>query len=243
MSIRSRDNLYNGINAHLHSRLQHEPGGWEVFHAAHIIDVGRAIDALLPLGYLIEPEKSLQIREYHPHENLTALGIWKTESGSEPPVTWFELLSPANKPPGDGYLQYREKRNATLHAGTALVEIDYLHEKRSPIMRLPSYPQQEEGAFPYTIVVTDPRPSLDDGQMKLYGMHVDDPLPSIPIPLRDPDTITLDTQPVYDLTYRSFGSYSQRVDYADLPENFERYSANDQARIKQRMKHIAETYE
>ena len=36
MPVHQRDNQYRGVNAHLHSLLQREGGGWEMFHAAHI---------------------------------------------------------------------------------------------------------------------------------------------------------------------------------------------------------------
>jgi hypothetical protein len=63
MPIRTRENQYRGVNAHLHSFLQNEPGGWwVVFHTAHIALLRTAIDLLLPAGYYVLSEKSLQIR-------------------------------------------------------------------------------------------------------------------------------------------------------------------------------------
>jgi hypothetical protein len=160
MPLYSRKNLYRGVNAHLHSRLQGEPGGWEVFHSAHIIHLGEAIGDLLPPGYLVEPEKSMQIRAFRPDsgeptttaqmrrpqpditiyhefasepppsgktqvttptltlpavesippdapEYLTSLVIYRVADteGIGTPVTWVELLSPTNKPPGVCVLQ------------------------------------------------------------------------------------------------------------------------------------------
>jgi len=59
-----RQNRYPGINAHLNSHLQTEPGGWASFHSEHIIDIRRAITAHLPPGYYARSEKSLQISGY-----------------------------------------------------------------------------------------------------------------------------------------------------------------------------------
>ncbi|MCA9909828.1 MAG: DUF4058 family protein, partial [Anaerolineae bacterium] len=61
MAIHSKTNLYPGINAHLNSFLQQEGGGWESFHAEHIIDLRRVLAKTLPAGYYAVAEKSLQI--------------------------------------------------------------------------------------------------------------------------------------------------------------------------------------
>ncbi|MFN8375191.1 MAG: DUF4058 family protein [Anaerolineae bacterium] len=295
MPIRARKNLYNGINAHLHSHLQHESGGWEVFHASHIIDLGRAIDALLPPGYLVDPEKGLQIRAFDTHTGnpitvsprrprpdvtiyrtnepiakttasampasvptlvapaidalppdddlyLTALVIYQVVmDGERKPVTWLELLSPTNKPFEDGFWQYSAKRAATLKAGVSLVEIDYIHETRSPVLWLPVYPQDAEAA-PYRVIVTDPHPNLEDGRMTLHAFHVDEPIPVIFVPLLDGDGFVLDLHSVYNQTFESFASFGARVDYEHLPQKFEAYNATDQQRIQARIKNVQESH-
>lgn len=54
-------NQYKGINAHLHSRLQHE-SGWSGFHARHIVHLADALQvSLIPMGYIADVEQSLQI--------------------------------------------------------------------------------------------------------------------------------------------------------------------------------------
>lgn len=65
MPIRSKDNQYKGINAHLHSHFQTE-GGWSGFHGMHITHLAEAINEDLPTSYLVDVEQSLQIREFHP---------------------------------------------------------------------------------------------------------------------------------------------------------------------------------
>lgn len=52
---------YPGINAHLNSFLQQPDGGWESFHAEHIIQIRRALDTILPENYYAIAENSLQI--------------------------------------------------------------------------------------------------------------------------------------------------------------------------------------
>jgi hypothetical protein len=61
MPIHLRDNQYRGVNAHLQSFLQTPGKGWEMFHAAHITHLTDVIDALLPDGYYVLNEKSLQL--------------------------------------------------------------------------------------------------------------------------------------------------------------------------------------
>lgn len=61
-AIHTTKNQYRGINAHLHSLWQHS-GGWEGFHTVHIGDLYKTLNALLvPMGYEVGLEESLQIR-------------------------------------------------------------------------------------------------------------------------------------------------------------------------------------
>lgn len=60
--IRAIKNQYTGINAHLHSLWQAD-GGWDEFHAAHVIYLANALKIpLLPMGYTAGVQQSLQIR-------------------------------------------------------------------------------------------------------------------------------------------------------------------------------------
>lgn len=242
MPIHLRANQYQGINAHLHSDLQAEEGGWGMFHAQHIPHLAEAIDAVLPDGYVVEPTFALGASAYMliMEEASDALVIREVDERGQigRPITWLELLSPTNKPPNAGGLLYCEKRAATIQTGLVLVEIDYLHETRSPIAALPSYPDGDAGAFAYSIVVTDPRPTLSEGLMAVYGVAVDEPLPTIRIPLASVDAIALDMQAVYERTFSSLATFSLRVDYEQLPRHFERYAAPDQKRIWTRMQAI-----
>ncbi|MFN8376181.1 MAG: DUF4058 family protein [Anaerolineae bacterium] len=294
MAVRSRKNQYVGVNAHLHSRLQNIPAGWEIFHGNHVTHLGEAIYKLLPPGYVVDTERSMQIREYHPATGepivvkkprrpqpdiviasstasvagtksssllsastptlllpaietigvdeeiyLTAIVIRETGNGDEigEPVAWIELLSPTNKL-GSGAFQYIEKRFTALRSGIVMVELDYLHQTPSPFEILPSYPDREKGAYPYSAIVTDPRPTLQDGETKVYGFEVEQKMPIIVIPLSGEDKIVLDLGTAYNYTYESTNSYSARVDYEQEPEHFDSYSPADQERIRRRMRSV-----
>ena len=291
MAVRSRENQYLGVNAHLHSFFQSK-GGWSSFHTNHISDLAKFIDDQLPPGYIVDIEQSLQIREFHPDtgERLRRpepdITIYETSrtarqaastSGSviptltQPvietmeydedqyysglviyeliddatfgrPITRIEILSPTNKA-GDGYLQYREKRTATLKSGTCLVEIDYLHETPSPVKHVPSYPHGQANAFPFSITVSNPTPDLETGLAHTYPIGVDDAILTIDIPLAGDDALSLDFGAVYNETYRSLTAYSYRVDYEQLPEHFDAYNEMDQKRIRRRMQIVLNAHQ
>ena len=168
---------------------------------------------------------------------LTAVVVIDTANGT--PVARLELLSPVNKPPGDGFLQYLEKRIVNLKEGTPLIELDYLHESRPVIRRLPSYPDRQPGSYAYSIVITDPRPALEEGVTHVFGFGVDDPIPVVNIPLVGDEVLPFDFGPVYHRTVASLRYFYSRADYAQEPVNFDRYSEVDQARIRARMQAVA----
>lgn len=148
-------------------------------------------------------------------------------------VTRIELLSPTNKE-GDGAIQYREKRITTLKSGLALVEIDLLHETPPVIRGVPRYPT-EPGSTAYRITISDLVPSFASGLAQTYAFPVDSPIPALSLPMGAGQTVRVEWQSVYDETFRSLRAYSQRVDYAERPPRFDRYSSEDQARILARM--------
>jgi hypothetical protein len=162
----------------------------------------------------------------------TALVIYKTAPDNRLgiPVTRIELLSPTNKE-GDGYQLYREKRNATLESGLRLVEVDYLHQTPSPVKNIPPYPQHPK-AFAYSITVSNPTPTFDEGLSATYGFGVDEAIPAIDVPLLGDDVVIVDFSAVYQRTFEDFATYSQLVDYSELPLRFETYSGVDQERIR-----------
>ena len=70
---------------------------------------------------------------------LESVIIYRAESPANAiPVTRIELLSMGNKPGGAHYPQYTAKCNETLDSSINLIEIDYLHESRSPAWGLSS---------------------------------------------------------------------------------------------------------
>lgn len=292
MAIQSDKNLYPGINAHLNSVLQNERGAWRPFHSSHITDLTRALDEILPEGYLALNEQSLQISELIPPVGLSPrnkdiipdVTVFRTRSSLRPeasavalsatppsrtvsieewltaedflqgvmiyqategnllgrPITRIELLSPANKPGGSHNVHYTAKRSETLRSGLRLVEIDYLHQTPPIMLNLPSYSDQEEGASPYYVLVSDPRPTFEQGKTDVYEFGVDDPLPVIPVPLAGEDTVLLNLGEVYNRTFAGSRFFHMVVNYETDPPHFDRYTPADRALIRARLAVVAQ---
>ena len=121
-------------------------------------------------------------------------------------VTVVEVLSPTNKI-GPGRLEYAEKRDALFARKVNLVEIDLLlGGSRMPGGRL----ARDKHYF----AVVSRGHELPRGSA--YGWTVRDRLPTIPIPLRQPDPdVLIDLQELADRVY-DFGRYGKTLRY-DLP--------------------------
>lgn len=135
-----------------------------------------------------------------------SIEILDSKSG-EAVVTAIEVLSPENKRPGDGMIQFRRKQEEYRAAGVNRVEIDLLRAGK----RLFDFPA---GALapalhkPYYVTVyRGTRP----GEVEIYAIDLRDPLPTINVPLRGehPD-VRLALQPLMARVYRN-GRF--RIDY------------------------------
>lgn len=159
---------------------------------------------------------------------------------SERPVAWLELLSPTNKGTSADADAYRSKRMQLLVGGLVFVELDYLHESPPSFPTIRPYSLRNgrkyrfDAAHPYRIALIDPRPRLDLGRAQLESIDIDQPLPTLEIPLEGEDRVVFDFDAVYHKTLTE-GRLTRDVDYSQLPLNFDRYSPDDQARIARRM--------
>jgi len=170
---------------------------------------------------------------------LSGLMIYRAiELNNLVPVTRIEILSPTNKPPGDGFIQYFEKRDATLAQETPLIEIDLLHESRPVPRGIPSYPNRHTDAHPYNIYVNDTRLGLADGKTLVYGFSVDEAFPLVPVPLAGKEHIIVDFLAPYNETYARLQLLRNRLDFQQVPLAFETYTSADQARIQAVMQRI-----
>jgi hypothetical protein len=123
-------------------------------------------------------------------------------------VTVIELLSPANKHPGEGRSQYEQKRLAILGTRTHLVEMDLL--RGGPPMPL----YGDHPASPYRILISR---AAQRPKATLLPFGIRQPVPVFSLPLQAGDD-----EPPVDLTrllhalYDRAG-YDLRLDYRAAP--------------------------
>jgi hypothetical protein len=121
-------------------------------------------------------------------------------------VTTIEILSPYNKRPGDGLIQYRQKRNLILTSRVHLVELDLLRGGERPAPELADDPLDTD----YVLLVNRFRL---DRVSEIWPVALNEPLPLIPVPLLAPDPdIPLDLNEVIREVYTS-SRYDWRLIY------------------------------
>ena len=119
-------------------------------------------------------------------------------------VTLLELLSPTNKK-GDGYHQYRAKRNEIFcEKNVHLVELDFLVGGK----RLPMHAPLPAGDYYALVSRENQRPRAE-----VYAWTLRQPLPAIPIPLKQPDPdIWINLGEIFKTVYER-GHYTRSIDY------------------------------
>jgi hypothetical protein len=130
-------------------------------------------------------------------------------TGSDELVTAIEILSPANKQ-GEGLSQYRQKRADLLRIDIHFVEIDLLRGGERPGPEVANPPLDGE----YVLLVNRSLSGNPDRVSEIWPVSLDQPLPTLPIPLLEPDPdALLAMQAAIRAIYKRAG-YSWRIDYA-----------------------------
>jgi len=128
-------------------------------------------------------------------------------------VTVIEVLSPANKQPGEGRRLYLRKQKEIIASPVSLVEIDLLSE--GPVTVAFSE-WGRENLLPHRYEVSVRRGPIHRG-FEAYPVQLRDRLPRIRVPLREPDPdVGLDLQAVFTPCYDD-GDYAYLVDYRGPP--------------------------
>lgn len=143
--------------------------------------------------------------EYPAYEPRTQRRLKIVHLPSERVVTALELLSPANKVPGEGGLDaYLEKRTELLTCPCQLIELDLLRGGR----RLPMAGPLPAGDYYAFIGRVGNKP-----RCTCHGWPLRSPLPTIPVPLKAPDPdLPLDLQAVFRAAYEP-AYYDRRLKY------------------------------
>lgn len=124
-------------------------------------------------------------------------------------VTIVEVLSPANKAPGEGQRLYRQKQQEILRSSVHLVEIDLLHRGAHTIV----VPEASLSAIPpYWSLISVSRAPYRD-RFEVYPVSLTQRLPRMRIPLKSPDPdVVVDLQAVFNACYDN-GGYADFLDY------------------------------
>ena len=213
-----------------------QPDAWHDFHQAFIIAIRAAITPQIRPAYLAKVDDNVYIHELSadervllgrpdvlvskPHRpagaTVAETAVVAPAYGQIPPavdplhesfieirdretrevITVIELLSPTNKTLGSDREQYLGKRSAFLASNTHVVEIDLLRGgERAPVRDMP--------ACDYVVMVSR---SYERPRVELWPLSLSDPLPTIPIPLRQGDTdATIDLKSLLDEQYDAAG--------------------------------------
>ncbi|MCX6029922.1 MAG: DUF4058 family protein [Chloroflexi bacterium] len=119
-------------------------------------------------------------------------------------ITSLEILSPANKLPGEGRTQYERKRERVLDSRTHLVEID-LVRVGPPMLMFGAVP-----ATAYRILVSR---EAERPQADLLPFSVRQPIPDFALPLRERDEeLTVPLNALLHELYDRAG-YDLRINY------------------------------
>ena len=126
-------------------------------------------------------------------------------------VVWIELLSPSNKGTSEDAKTYLSKRRILLDSELVFVELDYLHETPSTFLPLLDYTDPEHrvmGAHAYRIAVLDARPNVRRGPGVVQEFDVDNPIPTMKIPLNGDDKIQFSFDQPYQSLFESALSFA-----------------------------------
>jgi hypothetical protein len=165
--------------------------------------------ALVSRAAAVEPV----IVEYEGPDTETYINILEAGPGQRL-VTVIEVLSLANKLPGEARRQYHRKQVELRQAGVSLVEIDLLRRGQWTLS-VPRLLIPGRARTPYQVCV---RRGWRPRRFEVYPVPLRKPLPLIGIPLRETDQdIGLDLQAIVETAYRK-GRYHLTINYDAPPD-------------------------
>ncbi len=121
-------------------------------------------------------------------------------------ITAIEILSPVNKRK-PGLQPYREKRERLHYAGVHLLEIDLIRRGERPLV----HPYLPHSHYMVSLL------RADSGKTQVWAIEVKDTLPTVPIPLKQPDQDSfLDLGQAMKDMYEQ-GLFERSIDYSENP--------------------------
>jgi hypothetical protein len=207
--------LPGDLRARVEERVVVEPGegeGRNVYPDIRVVERGRgpsaAVAAVADVAVL-EPV-ILQLED----ETMTETFIEIIDVGSgKRVVTVLEVVSLANKLPGDSREKYRRKQEELRAGGVSLVEIDLLRAGQRGL-GVPSRRIPISHRTAYQVCV---RRGWQPAEVEIYPVPLRQQLPVVKVPLRKTDAdVPLDLQALIDQCYCN-GGYDADIDYRCTP--------------------------
>ena len=128
-------------------------------------------------------------------------------------VTAIEVLSPANKTPGEGHRLYHRKQQEILNSQAHLIEIDLLSKGLHTV----AISEEGRASLPPHRYLASVKRAPERYRFEVYPVPLQRRLPRIRVPLREPDPdVALDLQAVFRRCYDN-GGYADFVDYQPPP--------------------------
>jgi hypothetical protein len=188
---------------------------WHDFHESFIYECRRLLVPQISPAYVAKLRPAVDL------ERENRIEIRDRETGRI--ITVIELLSPANKQSGQDRRQFLGKRDELLASEINYIEIDLL--RAGPRMPVDNLPDCEYYALVSRAAL---RPTAD-----LWPIRLAEPLPNIPVPLREPDAdATLDLRRALDQAFEA-GGYAVYI-YSGEPNPA--LSADQQAWAKEQLR-------
>jgi hypothetical protein len=188
---------------------------WHDFHESFIYECRRLLVPQISPAYVAKLRPAVDL------ERENRIEIRDRETGRI--ITVIELLSPANKQSGQDRRQFLGKRDELLASEINYIEIDLL--RAGPRMPVDNLPDCEYYALVSRAAL---RPTAD-----LWPIRLAEPLPNIPVPLREPDAdATFDLRRALDQAFEA-GGYAAYI-YSGEPNPA--LSADQQAWAKEQLR-------
>jgi hypothetical protein len=128
-------------------------------------------------------------------------------------VTMIEVLSPANKTPGEGHRLYRRKQQEVLDSSAHLIEVDLL----SGGLHTVAISEEGMASLPAHRYGVSVKRAPEQHRFEAYPIPLQRRLPHVRVPLREPDTdVSFDLQAVFTQCYDN-GGYGDFVNYQQPP--------------------------
>jgi hypothetical protein len=177
-----------------------------------------AVAVLEPPRTMVSPSVRMRISDEPLRHYFVEI---RDASRSHGLVTLIEIVSPANKRRGPDRRAYEEKQREVLGSDASLIEIDLLRTG-TPIAGGPLLMDAVGALKPRPDYLVTVSRAWERGPMlnvELFPVMITDPLPCIPVPLREGEAeVPLDLQYCFRLAYDG-GPYARgAVDYDAAPQ-------------------------